>query len=82
MESRFEWKHYCLYNPVRDKLHVEFAQKINCKISVLNYLGESIYVLDDPFPKQEIDISTFANGIYFIRLKTEEGQSVFKIVKD
>ena len=70
-------------NPVKNKITLEFY--INTpveKISISNNLSQTIYVLNNPLSKQEIDLSSFSPGIYYLRAETKEGQRVFKIIKD
>lgn len=68
-------------NPVKDKLHFELEYKTNIdKITIRNTLGQEVLVLNKP--EQEIDISHLPIGIYFIKAENNQGQSLFKVVKE
>lgn len=70
-------------NPLKDKLHLEFEQNtVIDKVSILNTLGQEVYKLLKPAPKQEIDVSYLPLGIYFIKVENKQGQGVAKLVKE
>ncbi|HXB41366.1 MAG TPA: T9SS type A sorting domain-containing protein [Bacteroidia bacterium] len=70
-------------NPTNDKVQMDFENKtlIN-KVTLSNCLGQLVYVLNNPISKQEIDMSSFPSGIYFLKAESKERQSFFKIIKE
>jgi len=71
-------------NPVKDKLKIEYTsfELSDCKIELINSLGQIIFNIDSVKQNQEIDLSTFPKGIYFLVLRNESGQKTFKIIKE
>lgn len=51
-------------------------------IEFTNSLGQSLFKLDIPDNKREVNISHLPNGIYFLKAESRQGQSVFKVVKE
>ena len=69
-------------NPSNDKIYVEFDRSISInKISISNTLGQEVFKISKPLPKQEIALSNLPDGIYFLRVENKSGQRVFKLVK-
>jgi hypothetical protein len=84
-ENFFENNPLKIYpNPTKDKLNIEFevAETTKIKLEVLTLLGQSVYVQNELNHKQEIDISSLPEGIYFLKLQRDSEQRVFKVVKD
>ncbi len=70
-------------NPSKGKIKIEFEQNISIdKISITNTLGQQVYTLLTPEPKQEIDVSQLSPGIYFLKAESKHGQGIFKVVKE
>jgi hypothetical protein len=70
-------------NPTKDKLHLEFEQNQAIdKITIVNTLGQKVYTLFKPEPKQEIDVSLLPAGIYFLKAENKQDQAVFKVVAE
>jgi hypothetical protein len=70
-------------NPTNGELEFECENLIINKIDILDIKGS--VVLSQPFnilsAQYRIDISNFGNGIYFLKITTERGEIVKKIVK-
>ncbi|MFH1320098.1 MAG: YCF48-related protein [Bacteroidota bacterium] len=66
-------------NPSNDDIAVETFQK--CDIDILNIEGQIIKSINGKENHTTIDISGFASGMYFVKVKTEKGVSVKKFVK-
>jgi hypothetical protein len=70
-------------NPSKNKIQIEFEQNIGIdKVSITNTLGQVLFVLFKPVPKQEIDLSHLPAGIYFLKVENKQAQGVFKVVKE
>ena len=63
-------------NPANDVLHVEGSQVI--LVEVYNIMGQSVLSVNENF--KSINISSLQNGIYFVRLKTNDGEKTLKLV--
>ena len=71
------WGQSCIYpNPAKDILRVE--GKGILKVEVFNIMGQSVLRIGENF--EAIDISRLQNGIYFVRLKTNDGEKTVKLV--
>ena len=63
-------------NPAQNMLHVEGTGLT--EVEVFNIMGQSVLHVGENF--ETVDISHLQNGIYFIRIKTTEGEKTVKIV--
>ena len=73
-ENRKEAKIYP--NPANDVLHAEGSEVI--LVEVYNIMGQSVLSVNENF--KSINISSLQNGIYFVRLKTNDGEKTVKLV--
>jgi predicted secreted protein len=67
-------------NPATNNINIESQQQAIIEIS--NNQGQLIKTLVTSSNKTSIDISDFARGIYFIKVKTEKGVMVEKFIKE
>lgn len=63
-------------NPAKNMLHVEGAGLV--QMEVFNIMGQSVLYVDENF--KSINISNLQNGVYFVRLKTNNGEKTVKLV--
>jgi hypothetical protein len=63
-------------NPAKDILHIEGAGL--AQVEVFNIMGQSVLRVGENF--EAIDISRLQNGIYFVRLKINDGEKTVKLV--
>jgi len=63
-------------NPANNLLHVEGARL--AQVEVFNIMGQSVLRICENF--EDIDISRLQNGIYFVCLKTNDGEKTVKLV--
>ena len=63
-------------NPANNLLQVEGAGLV--QVEVFNIMGQSVLRVGENF--EAIDISRLQNGIYFVRLKTNDGEKTVKLV--
>lgn len=68
-------------NPVKDKLYLEVEQS-EIKLEISDAVGQTVFILNEPQAKQEIDVSFLDSGIYFVKTQNKEGQRVIKIIKE
>lgn len=65
-------------NPVTDQLHIETTKIDIQQVEIFDLNGKRILKLDH---KQNINVSHLAKGLYFLKIKTENGSSVEKFIK-
>lgn len=65
-------------NPSTGVFHIESKEKIEA-VEAFNYSGESI--LFSKGPLQEIDLRKAASGIYFLRVRTQNGVTTIKLLR-
>ena len=63
-------------NPAKNMLHVEGAGLT--QVEVFNIMGQSVMKINENF--EAINIGHLQNGIFFIRIKTTEGEKTVKLV--
>lgn len=70
-------------NPVHTQLNVTYEDQITPEqISLTNALGQVVYSAKHFNTGEQIDVSMLAAGIYYLKIQTAAGQSVFKLVKE
>ena len=68
-------------NPTNGKLTLVNSISVDF-IEFTNSLGQLVFKLDKPDIEQEIDVSQFPPGIYFLKVENKNGQGIFKIIKE
>ena len=63
-------------NPAQNMLHVKGDDLT--QVEVFNIMGQSVLHVGENF--ETVDISHLQNGIYFVRLKTNDGEKTVKLV--
>ena len=73
-------------NPTRGLINIEFNNIDNkvSSLSIVNVLGDRIYNddIDPNTPKysNQLDLSKYSDGIYFVRFKTKDGFITRKLI--
>ena len=72
-------------NPTRNILNIEFkTQDEEINISISNHLGQVIHTQNESYPKgtqiENIDVSSFANGYYFITISNSDKMETLKFI--
>jgi hypothetical protein len=67
-------------NPVSSTVTILNSEPIE-KIAIMNMLGQVIFSKKDANLTVAIDVSSFASGSYFMKVETEFGSKVVKLVK-
>jgi len=71
---------FSLYpNPVKDKLTLELSGDQVFDVKVISPEGKEVYSAAGVSEKQQINVESFAEGVYFLQLKNEAGVQVQKI---
>lgn len=69
-------------NPTNSSLTIDFQETENTSIEILNNLGQVIYTKSNIEKSNMIDLSDFANGIYFAKVNVNGEIYNRKIVKE
>ena len=69
-------------NPAKDVVTVVSTTKDNANIEIFNGIGSLVQTVEMNDTKLVIDVSSFASGIYTIRLTNERGSTTLKFVKE
>jgi hypothetical protein len=69
-------------NPTTDRVRIESAQSMIENIQVLDATGRLVasYLAKAQY-QETIDLSAYANGIYFIQVRTDKGITTKKVIK-
>jgi hypothetical protein len=79
-KNNYEGNIYVYPNPAIINLNIETPQ-ISI-IEILNLQGQIIKTINTVEKETSIDISSFAKGMYFVKVKTERGIAVKKFIKE
>jgi photosystem II stability/assembly factor-like uncharacterized protein len=71
-------------NPATSEIKIENVKGNISSIEIFNTLGEKVYINGETSGNdvETINISALSSGIYFVRVKTKEGVSAGKFVKE
>ena len=67
-------------NPAYDKLTINASVDFN-SVSVVNFLGQTVISQNNDTQTITLDVSNLPQGVYFVRIASNEGTSVQKFVK-
>ena len=67
-------------NPTTGIFNLQMNRNENVQIKITNVLGNSVYQSNSTSPNCQIDLSSQANGVYFISIQTNEATANKKIV--
>lgn len=72
---------YTVYpNPVKEVLYFNSKNTVTERISIMNTQGQR--VLNKTENSNQVNVSSLTKGVYFLNLKSKEGNSVYKFVKE
>lgn len=69
-------------NPTEDILFIEYASYDVSTMEIINISGQILWKDDIVSALTEIDVSKFTSGIYLMKLKTSDGETSVKFVKE
>jgi hypothetical protein len=79
--NEYQIRNLSIYpNPANDKLYIEIDEKAT--LEIINYQGKIYDVKTLKENTNNIDISMLSSGIYTLRIKTEKGIAVRKLIKE
>lgn len=76
--EEYENKFNIYPNPVNDILVIDTDEEI-AEINIYNIVGISVFKVNNI--KHDINVSDFAEGVYFISIKTDKGEVVKRFIK-
>jgi Secretion system C-terminal sorting domain/Metallo-peptidase family M12B Reprolysin-like len=69
-------------NPVNDRLNIDINSAVKVdEISLFNVLGTKIFSINNPPENMYIDFTNYQNGLYFLKMKSDNKDYVSRIVK-
>lgn len=68
-------------NPVENVLFIETTTAIE-EVSVYNIIGVIVYDEERVMDNVELDVAEFNSGVYFVRVRTSEGETVKRFIKN
>ncbi len=83
LENPNEWQEVSIFpNPTNDFLRIDFGKKQNngSSIYLFNSLGQMVFSKNVKNKMEEINVSTFPKGIYFIKIMDGKSELVKRIV--
>lgn len=80
--TSFEASSTVIYpNPVTDNLQIASKNVINT-IQIYSITGATVSTMSVNSTSSTLDLSSFANGIYFVKTETDTASETFKIIKE
>ena len=67
-------------NPAHNELTISATTTFN-SVNIVNFLGQTVISQNNDTPTTTIDVSNLTQGVYFVRIVSDEGTSVQKFVK-
>jgi hypothetical protein len=67
-------------NPVNDMLNLSYSQDMN-SVKVFNMVGQELLNKEVNASTVQIDLSSFANGAYFIQVTTGTAMKTVRVIK-
>jgi len=68
-------------NPAYDRIIIELDTYTECNLAISSMSGQVMYQNTYLEPSQEIDVSSYPEGVYFITIRSEEFVKTEKIIK-
>jgi Secretion system C-terminal sorting domain len=68
-------------NPSKGEFIVEIQDKLVHTIEVTDLSGRLLYTTTSKNEKISLDLTQFANGVYYVKVSSENHQEVIKVVK-
>jgi hypothetical protein len=67
-------------NPATNNIAIT-AKSDFSKVEIVNFLGQTVLSQSNDSKESRVDVSNLTNGIYFVRITSDNGTSVQKFVK-
>jgi hypothetical protein len=70
-------------NPVNDKLHIKLSSfALNSSAEIYSALGQLLFIKKFETESMSIDLTKYVSGIYYVKIKKENAEEYFKIIKE
>ena len=69
-------------NPVSDKLTIINLENTNQKVEIFSIVGNKLFTCTLLNNETNIDVSSFQNGVYLIKIISETGNDTYKFIKE
>jgi len=69
-------------NPVSDKLTILNIENTKQKVEIFSIIGKKLFTCSLLNNETNIDVSSFQNGIYLIKIISETGNDTYKFIKE
>ena len=69
-------------NPVSDKLTILNIENTKQKVEIFSIIGKKLFTFSLLNNETNIDVSSFQNGIYLIKIISETGNDTYKFIKE
>jgi hypothetical protein len=80
--SNFDNASFSFYpNPVKDFLNLDYSETIT-NVSVFNLLGQQVLALSLNTTSGRIDFSNLASGAYLVKVSSQAGEKMIKVIKE
>jgi len=75
---------YIYPNPTKNRIcfAAKSLENAKCRLRITNALGQELFLKKDFKLEEELDISFLPHGIYSLKIETDIGQRVYKIIKE
>ena len=70
------------HNPVKNKIFIEIADHENTTAEIFNLEGQLLQTLALFSDETTVNVDYLATGVYFVKIKSPNGVTVQKLVKD
>ncbi len=81
-ENEFNFNLNIYPNPTQNILNITQNSNSKLSIEIMNIEGRLIHSFTSSEKNIQKDVSGFANGMYFINVKSETGNAIYKLVKE
>lgn len=77
-------EYVCFPNPVQDKIHIRIPQEVveKTKLILMEITGKTLYINTPIEAESEIDMRTYPQGIYLIKVWNDEKSRFIKLIKE
>jgi uncharacterized protein (TIGR02145 family) len=82
LDNEFDSYYQIFPNPTKNRIHINFRESKSAKIQVFNTVGQCIMQIEKLGGTNTIDISSFPNGLYLIRITGNGWESYRKLIKE
>lgn len=69
-------------NPTTGNFVIELGQVMETQITIVDVTGKEVYTIDNVMDEKiNVSLDDFSNGVYFVKVQSNEQQEVIKLIK-